>query len=218
MGRQLTQWTLVRGRGASAEGDERVGFVRLRSPAGEFLAFPIADLPAWARAELRALASGSKLPAALMQELLHATTPAAPPRGSAPGVGARLKVLLVEDQPDGRAILAEYLTVMGLEVAVAEDGRRGIELARAMRPDVIVMDLAMPVLDGWEATRRLKSDPSTLAIPIVALSAYSDRRAKERALEAGCCEVLVKPIAPAELVSRLRAWVGPAEAEPGITI
>jgi two-component system cell cycle response regulator DivK len=101
--------------------------------------------------------------------------------------------------------MAEYLSLRGLVVATAEDGLQAIAIARELQPHVIVMDLAMPVLDGWEATRRLKADWSTRHIPIIALSAFAGQTdAAELALALGCVEKLTKPVNPREIEGRIR--------------
>jgi two-component system, cell cycle response regulator DivK len=116
-----------------------------------------------------------------------------------------LFVLVVEDHAESREAIAEYLTLVGLRVATAEDGLQAVNAARELQPHVIVMDLAMPVLDGWEATRRLKADWSTRHIPIIALSAFgSQPEAGELALALGCVEMLTKPINPREIEARIR--------------
>jgi two-component system, cell cycle response regulator DivK len=114
-------------------------------------------------------------------------------------------VLVVEDHTESREAIAEYLTLAGMQVATAEDGLQGVNAARELQPHVIVMDLAMPVLDGWEATRRLKADWSTRHIPIIALSAFgSQPEAGQLALALGCVEMLTKPINPREIEARIR--------------
>jgi two-component system, cell cycle response regulator DivK len=116
-----------------------------------------------------------------------------------------ISVLVVEDHRESREAMAEYLTLKGLVVTTAEDGLQAIALAREVQPNVIVMDLAMPVLDGWEATRRLKADWSTRHIPIIALSAFAGQSdAAELALALGCVEKLTKPVNPREVEGRIR--------------
>ena len=116
-----------------------------------------------------------------------------------------LSVLIVEDHPESREGIAEYLTLCGFEVTTAADGMEAIEVARRLQPNVIVMDLAMPVLDGWEATRRLKADWSTRHIPIIALSAFGNHaEAKELALALGCSVMLTKPVQPAMVQESIR--------------
>jgi two-component system, cell cycle response regulator DivK len=106
-------------------------------------------------------------------------------------------VLIVEDHPESREGIAEYLTLCGFQVTTAADGLEGVEVARRTHPDVIVMDLAMPKLDGWEATRRLKADWSTRNIPIIALSAFGNQEeARALAMALGCAGMLTKPVQP----------------------
>ena len=116
-----------------------------------------------------------------------------------------ISVLVVEDHRESREAMAEYLTLKGLHVTTAENGLQAVELAREVQPHVIVMDLAMPVLDGWEASRRLKADWSTRHIPIIALSAFAGQSdAAELALALGCVEKLTKPFTPREVEGRIR--------------
>lgn len=112
-------------------------------------------------------------------------------------------VLVVEDHDAARDTLAEFLTVCGFQVHTAPDGREGVELAQRIHPDVIVMDLAMPVMDGWEATRRLKANHATRNIPVLVLTAYGHDLAHRLAQEMGCSEVLVKPVDPRFLQQRV---------------
>jgi len=105
------------------------------------------------------------------------------------------KVLYVEDNDDNVYMLKMRLELLGdFEVLAAEDGEKGCEMAAAERPDIILMDLEMPVVDGWEATRRLRSNPQTRDIPVIALSAHALAGERERALAAGCNEFDSKPI------------------------
>ena len=127
-----------------------------------------------------------------------------------------ITVLVVEDHRESREAMAEYLTLRGLVVATAEDGLQAIALARELQPHVIVMDLAMPVLDGWEATRRLKADWSTRHIPIIALSAFAGQSdAAELALALGCVEKLTKPVNPREIEGRIRRVVARYRSQDG---
>jgi len=104
------------------------------------------------------------------------------------------KVLYVEDNDDNVYMLKMRLELLGdFEVLAAEDGEKGCEMAAAERPDIILMDLEMPVVDGWEATRRLRSNPQTRDIPVIALSAHALAGERERALAAGCNEFDSKP-------------------------
>ena len=115
------------------------------------------------------------------------------------------KVLYVEDNDDNVYMLKMRLELLGdFEVVAAPDGEQGCALALSERPDVILMDLEMPVVDGWEATRRLKDDPQTRDIPIIALSAHALAGEREKALAAGCDEFDTKPIEFERLVATLR--------------
>ena len=116
-----------------------------------------------------------------------------------------IKVLYIEDNDDNVYMLKMRLELLGdFEVLAAEDGEKGCAMAAAERPDVILMDLEMPVIDGWEATRRLKSNPQTSDIPVIALSAHALAGAREKALAAGCDEFHTKPIEFERLVGTLR--------------
>jgi CheY-like chemotaxis protein len=115
------------------------------------------------------------------------------------------KVLYVEDNDDNVFMLKMRLELPGdFEVLTAEDGERGCAMAVSEHPDIILMDLEMPVMDGWEATRRLKSNPQTRDIPIIALSAHALAGEREKALAAGCNEYDTKPIEFDRLVSTVR--------------
>lgn len=115
-----------------------------------------------------------------------------------PGAEAPL-VLVVEDFDDGREILAEHLTVHGYRVETASDGAEALDKATALVPDVILMDLSLPLIDGWEVTRRLRQDDRTRHVRIIALTAHVLDREKRRAVDAGCNEVVTKPVIPREL-------------------
>jgi len=117
-------------------------------------------------------------------------------------------VLIVDDYAEGREVCAEYLAFRGYRVATAEDGIDAIEKARALHPDVILMDLSLPRLDGWEASRQLKSDDATRDIPIIALTAHALSSARERAVEAGCDAVVTKPCPPRDLEAEVRRHLG----------
>jgi CheY-like chemotaxis protein len=97
-----------------------------------------------------------------------------------------MKILLVEDNEMNRDMLARRLQRRGFQVTLAVDGEQGLAVARSEEPDLILMDMSLPVLDGWEAARRLKADPATRAIPIIALTAHAMADDREKALEAGC--------------------------------
>ena len=115
------------------------------------------------------------------------------------------KVLYVEDNDDNVYMLKMRLELLDeFEVLTAEDGEKGCDMAAAELPDIILMDLEMPGIDGWEATRRLKSNPQTRDIPIIALSAHALAGSRDKALAAGCDEVDTKPIEFDRLVATMR--------------
>jgi len=126
-------------------------------------------------------------------------------------------VLVVDDFAAGRELCAEYLLFRGYEVATAADGAEALERAFALRPDAILMDLSLPAIDGWEATRRLREDRRTRGIKIIALTAHALETERDRALAAGCDEVVTKPIVPRELERVVRRQLGreTAPAEDG---
>jgi two-component system cell cycle response regulator DivK len=104
------------------------------------------------------------------------------------------KILLVEDQEMNRDMLSRRLKKRGYDVLIAVDGAEGLEKARTDSPDLILMDMSLPVIDGWEATRTLKADEATRGIPVVALTAHAMSTDRERALEAGCNAYETKPV------------------------
>ncbi|MFO0692796.1 MAG: response regulator [Polyangiales bacterium] len=104
------------------------------------------------------------------------------------------RILLIEDDEMSRDMLSRRLGRRGYDVLVAVDGEGGVALAREGRPDLVLMDLSLPVLDGWAATRRLRADPTTAGVPIVALSAHAAATDRDAALEAGCDDFESKPI------------------------
>jgi len=116
-----------------------------------------------------------------------------------------IKVLYIEDNDDNVYMLKMRLELLDeFEVLTAEDGEKGCEMAAAERPDIVLMDLEMPGIDGWEATRRLKSNPDTCDIPVIALSAHALAGSREKALAAGCDEFDTKPVEFDRLVATLR--------------
>ena len=115
------------------------------------------------------------------------------------------KILLVEDNEMNWDMLSRRLTRKGYEVLLAVDGRQGVDLARAEAPDLVLMDMSLPVLDGWEATRRLKADPDTSAIPIIALTAHAMSGDQEKALAAGCDDYDTKPVDLDSLLAKIEA-------------
>jgi len=117
------------------------------------------------------------------------------------------RILLVEDNEMNRDMLSRRLKRQDHEVSTAQDGVAGVEAARAQRPDLILMDMSLPQMDGWEATRRLKADPATCAIPIIALTAHAMQGDREKALEAGCDDYDSKPIDFARLNEKMSAFL-----------
>ena len=115
------------------------------------------------------------------------------------------RILLVEDNPDNRDMLARRLRRKGHDVTVAVDGAEGVAAARAELPEVVLMDLSLLVMDGWEATRRLKSDPATAGIKIIALTAHAMAGDRQRALDAGADDYDTKPIDLKRLLGKLEA-------------
>ena len=115
------------------------------------------------------------------------------------------KILLVEDNEMNRDMLSRRLIRRGFEVAVAVDGQEGLDKAGSETPDLILMDMSLPVLDGWEATRRLKADPTTSGIPIIALTAHAMSGDQEKAFAAGCDDYDTKPVDLARLLAKIDA-------------
>ncbi len=115
------------------------------------------------------------------------------------------RILYVEDNDDNVYMLRGRLTRAGFEVAVATDGLQGVAMAASDAPDLILMDLSLPVLDGWEATRRLKGAPDTRPIPIIALSAHAMEGDRAKAIAAGCDDYDTKPVDFPRLLGKIRA-------------
>jgi two-component system cell cycle response regulator DivK len=124
-------------------------------------------------------------------------------------------ILVVEDFDDAREMYRDYLEYAGFRVETARDGREAIEKARTLNPDLVLMDLSLPGIDGWEATRLLKSDPATKNILIVALSAHALAAEGERARSAGCDGFIAKPCLPPELVEEISKYLKGQSAAPG---
>jgi CheY-like chemotaxis protein len=118
------------------------------------------------------------------------------------------KILLVEDNAMNRDMLSRRLQRRGHEVVVAVDGAEGLELARRGQPGLILMDMTLPVVDGWEATRQLKADPTTNGIPIIALTAHAMSEDRARAIEAGCDDYDTKPVEFPRLIGKIDALLG----------
>ncbi len=118
------------------------------------------------------------------------------------------KILLIEDNAMNRDMLSRRLARKGYEVVIAIDGQQGIEMARSETPDLILMDMSLPVVDGWEATRQLKSAPETQSIPVIALTAHAMAGDREKAVEAGCNDYDIKPIELPRLLEKIEALLG----------
>jgi len=123
-------------------------------------------------------------------------------------VGTSKKLLVVEDDPDNRWVLVRTLERDGYTVLQAVDGREAIEVAKAEKPDLVLMDLALPNVDGWEATRRLKADPDLHHIPVLALTAFAMQGDAEKARAAGCDDYITKPVRSAQIRDIVRKYVG----------
>ena len=118
------------------------------------------------------------------------------------------RILVVEDDADNRLIIAKTLSGEGYEIVEATDGIEALARALADHPDLILMDLALPNMDGWEATRRLKGDPRTSTIPVVALTAVAMRGDEEQARAAGCDDYISKPARPAAIREMVKRYTG----------
>ena len=114
------------------------------------------------------------------------------------------RILVIEDHEDNRLIIRELLTSAGFEMIEAVTGEEGIAMAGSHRPDLILMDIQLPRLDGYEATRRIKADPALQPIPIIAVTSYALSGDDARAYEAGCAAYVTKPFSPRQLLSKIR--------------
>jgi CheY-like chemotaxis protein len=122
------------------------------------------------------------------------------------------KILLVEDNEMNRDMLSRRLIRKGYEVVMALDGRQAVEMALRETPDLIIMDMSLPVIDGWEATRQVKASPATRAIPVIALTAHAMAGDREKAIEAGCDDYDTKPIELPRLLDKITSLL---ERKPG---
>jgi len=120
------------------------------------------------------------------------------------------KILVVEDNEMNRDMLTRRLERKGFEVVVAINGKAGIDMASSSNPDIILMDLSLPVMDGWEATRQIKSDPATLSIPVIALTAHAMAGDEQKAREAGCDDYDTKPVDLKRLLGKIENLLGSA--------
>jgi len=117
------------------------------------------------------------------------------------------RILVVEDQEDNRRILRDLLASIGYETVEAENGEDGIAAAAAERPDLILMDIQLPFLDGYEATRRIKADPELRTIPIIVVTSYALSGDEEKARAAGCDAYITKPYSPRQLLTIIREYL-----------
>jgi len=116
-------------------------------------------------------------------------------------------ILVVEDQEDNRRIVRDMLTATDYEVIEAEDGEQALAVVAKQRPDLILMDIQLPVMDGYEATRRIKRDPSLSSIPIIAVTSYALSGDEEKARAAGCDDFVPKPYSPRQLLAKVRQYL-----------
>ena len=120
------------------------------------------------------------------------------------------KILLVEDNEMNRDMLSRRLMRNGYQVSIAIDGQQGADMAVSERPDLILMDMSLPVIDGWEATRRIKANDATRGIPVIALTAHAMAGDREKAMEAGCEDYDTKPVEMSRLLGKIAALLKPA--------
>jgi two-component system, cell cycle response regulator DivK len=117
------------------------------------------------------------------------------------------RILVVEDQEDNMQILRDLLSSAGYEIIEAQDGEAGVRLALAERPDLILMDIQLPILDGYEATRRIKADPALRATPIIVVTSYALSGDEIKARAAGCDDYAPKPYSPRQLLTKIREYL-----------
>jgi two-component system, cell cycle response regulator DivK len=118
------------------------------------------------------------------------------------------RILVIEDTEDNRRIMRDLLTSVGYELLEAITGLQGVRMAAEHRPDLILMDIQLPELDGYEATRRIKADPACAAIPIIAVTSYALSGDEAKTREAGCDAYLAKPVSPRALLAKVREFIG----------
>ena len=119
-----------------------------------------------------------------------------------------MKILLVEDNEMNRDMLSRRLKRKGYEVVLATDGQQGVDMAASESPDLILMDMSLPVIDGWEASRRVKRNETTCRIPVIALTAHAMAGDREKAIEAGCDDYDTKPVEITRLLGKIAALLG----------
>lgn len=117
-------------------------------------------------------------------------------------------ILLVEDHEDNRIVYSTILEHFGYRVLLAGDGAEGVRMARESSPDLVLMDVSIPVMDGWQATAALKADPATARIPVIALTAHALPADRQRAEEVGCDGYLAKPVEPRRVLEEVRRFLG----------
>ncbi len=120
---------------------------------------------------------------------------------------SRKRILVVEDQEDNRRILRDLLTTAGYDIVEATNGRDALAAAAEHRPDLILMDIQLPVLDGYETTRRLKSDPTLKAIPVIVITSYALSGDETKARAAGCDDYVTKPYSPRQVLAKVREYL-----------
>jgi two-component system, cell cycle response regulator DivK len=121
------------------------------------------------------------------------------------------KILLVEDNEMNRDMLSRRLIRRGFQVVFAMDGQQGIDVARSEQPDIILMDMGLPVVDGWEATRRVKADAATRSVPVIGLTAHAMSGDREKTIEAGCDDYDTKPVEFDRLIRKIERLLGAAK-------
>lgn len=117
------------------------------------------------------------------------------------------RILVVEDTEDNRQILRDLLTNAGFDLLEAIDGEAGVQMASRHRPDLILMDIQLPIVDGYEATRRIKADPETRHIPVIAVTSYAMSGDEKKAVEIGCSSYVSKPFSPRALLAKIREFL-----------
>lgn len=127
------------------------------------------------------------------------------------------RLLLVEDNEMNRDMLSRRLARKGYEVEIAVDGQEGIDRTRDSSPDLVLMDMSLPVVDGWEATRRLKADPATRTVPVIALTAHAMSDDRQKALDAGCDDYDTKPVDLGRLLGKIEKLLEPGRSGNGAT-